>query len=384
MHAAVGCSQREGTARAVSEALEQALTNVTDPKLTLVFTTDAYASDEVVSTWSRCVGTGRMAGFCVGAVICGEQVLSQGVVVGILGGEGVRVMTLLEEGLEDDAPGVGYRAGERLRKSTDGAGLVVVLPDGLVPNLYQMTASFYDALGPDYKYVGGGSGDSLRFESTFQFTEKGAASGAIAAAFVGGVQIGTALGHGWQPEGEPLVVTRSHGKRVEEIDAAPAFRVYAERLGEIDRERFAEYGMLHPLGFPDIVGNYVIRDPLSVNDDDSIDFVTEVPRNAVGSVMRGDVEQLHEVAGAVARRAAEAVERPRLGLVFDCVSRQVLMGSRFDEEVRLIQRGVGTETPLLGALTFGEIGSFGDVPLFHNKTVSVAVLGDSVGDGAVQ
>jgi hypothetical protein len=51
------------------------------------------------------------------------------------------------------------------------------------------------------------------------------------------------------------------------------------------------------------------------------------------------------------------------------------MGDAFGQELRALSSGVGVDVPFLGALSFGEIGSFKDVPLFHNKTVAVAVLG---------
>jgi hypothetical protein len=70
------------------------------------------------------------------------------------------------------------------------------------------------------------------------------------------------------------------------------------------------------------------------------------------------------------------VRTPRLALVFDCISRFILMGDHYSREVQSLVDGTGPGVPLLGALTFGEIGSLRDVPLFHNKTVAIAVLGD--------
>ena len=59
----------------------------------------------------------------------------------------------------------------------------------------------------------------------------------------------------------------------------------------------------------------------------------------------------------------------------DCISRVLLMGDRFVEEIQAIRQAVGADVPLLGALSFGEIGSYVDVPLLHNKTTVIAVGG---------
>ena len=200
----------------------------------------------------------------------------------------------------------------------------------------------------------------------------------MAAAAIGGCEVGSAIGHGWQPHGEPLVITRAEGKRVFELDGRPAFQVYCEALDmQIPRESFRRTSMVNPFGFVDISGDYVIRDARAVNDDDSLDFVTEVPDKAVALLMKGEVAGLIATAREVAAQAASRVRTPVLALAFDCVSRFILMGDGYPKEVQALVDGIGPGVPLLGALTFGEIGSFHDVPLFHNKTVTMAVLGSA-------
>jgi hypothetical protein len=253
--------------------------------------------------------------------------------------------------------------------------MVVVLPDGFGTNISEAVRGLYNIMGPDFGYVGGGAGDNLKFFKTYQFTEVGIKSDALAVALLNGLIIQTGISHGWKPEGEPLVITDAKGKKVIEIDGRPAFDVYSERLGGINKNKFPEYGMKYPLGFPDISGNYLIRDPLSVNPDKSIDFITEVPRNAVGNIMSCDMAELIETAEEVAKTTARKVEKPRFALLFDCISRCMLMGKEFEKEIKIIRESIGIGVPLLGALTFGEVGSYVDVPLFHNRTIVLAVGG---------
>jgi hypothetical protein len=375
MKAGVGFSERTGANNAVRDAFERAEAGSGHPALSFVFTTDAYEPASVWQTLKDVAGDAPFVGFQCGGVLTGEDVLERGIGVATISGE-LEVATALGTGLDIDPWSAGQRAGQSFVQRGPGSGLVVVLPDSFPSGIYEVTRSLYGPMGPDFRYVGGASGDNLKFLRTCQFTEASVEQNAVAVAVVGGCQVGTAIGHGWQPYGEPLVITQAQGKRVFEIDGRPAFRVYCEHLGiEITRESFHRYATVNPFGFADISGNYVIRDTRAVNDDDSLVLVTEVPANAVAVLMRGEVADLVETAADVAARATAEVRSPALALVFDCVGRYLLMGDAFGQELRALSSGVGVDVPFLGALSFGEIGSFKDVPLFHNKTVAVAVLG---------
>ena len=62
-------------------------------------------------------------------------------------------------------------------------------------------------------------------------------------------------------------------------------------------------------------------------------------------------------------------------LVFDCVSRAAVLGDRLKEELAACQSAFGDDVPVLGCLTFGEVGAFGArMPQFHNKTMVVLAL----------
>lgn len=223
--------------------------------------------------------------------------------------------------------------------------------------------------------MGGGAGDNLRFYRTYQFTEERVCTDAVAAAVVAGVATEVGIGHGWIPTGEPVVVGDVEGKRVLEIDGRRARDGYAEHVGPIDPDSFAEIGMRCPLGFPDLSGNYVIRDPMRLEEDGTITFVTEVPARAVGYVMKGEPDQLIRAAGGVARTVRQRFEQVRFVLCFDCISRYLLMGERFKNELAEIRNAVDSGVPVLGALTFGEVGCFSAVPVFHNKTVAILAGG---------
>ncbi len=373
MNAGVGHCRGTSSFDAGKKAAAMAVTASGEPVLTILFTTDQYDQVQLLAGVKDVVGASRIAGFCTGGIITAEGAFEQGVGVCTMSGSTLRAVTSLQAGLSADPVGVGQRTAETLLASGAKSGTVFVLPNGFGSNLSEMLRGLYNTMGPDFKYVGGGSGDNLKFFKTFQFTETGIESDAVAAALLEGAHIETSVGHGWKPIGSPLVITEARKKRVIEIDGIPAFTAYSKRLGEIPLDRFSEIGMKHPFGFPDILGNYLIRDPLSVNEDKSIDFITEIPNNAVGSLMEGDVAELTRIAQEALLKAVEKVGTPAFALLFDCISRYVLMGDDFNKELQVLIRAVGEDVPMLGTLTFGEVGSYEDVPLFHNKTLTAAV-----------
>lgn len=375
MKVGIGWSKVDNSRQAAEEAAKEAVISSGKPALTFLFQTDTYEQEAVFAAVGEVVGDSKIAGFCCGGLITKDGVLTQGVGVCTLSGSELKVATSLQKGISKEPHKVGERAAEELLKSGIDKGTVFVFPDGFGANISEVVRRLYNRMGPDFRYAGGGTGDNLRFFKTYQFTEAGVESDALAVALLDGLAINTAIGHGWKPKGAPLIIGNTDRKKVIEIDGKKAFDAYCERLGRFPLDKFSKIGMKHPLGFPNISGDYLIRDPLVANPDKSIDFVTEIPKNAVGYIMEGKVTDLIETAGTVAKTAAQKVTQPQFILCFDCISRYLLMGEEFEKELEIIRESVGKNIPVIGALTFGEVGSFVGTPLFHNKTLSITVGG---------
>jgi hypothetical protein len=90
--------------------------------------------------------------------------------------------------------------------------------------------------------------------------------------------------------------------------------------------------------------------------------------------MTAEKDDLLRVARDVAATALQAVRIPRFALVFDCVSRSLLLRNS-SEEVAVVREALGS-LPFVGFLTFGEVAPYNDVPLFHNKSLVITVGGE--------
>lgn len=367
----IGYSQEKDSALAGRLAAEQAIQHSGDPVITFLFCTDNYEQKDVFHAIKRIIGNSKLVGACASGIIVGSNVFTKGVGVCTIGGSEIEAATCLRENITCCSYESGEEAGRKLLESGLDCGTVFVFPDGLAANISVLLRGLYNALGPDYNYIGGGTGDNLRFSKSFQFTEHGVSSDALAVAVVKGIDFHVSIGHGWEPVGQPLMVTRAKGKRVYELDGLPAFDRYASCLGSIDKNEFYYYSMRHPLGIPSIGADFLIRDPLKVIDDHSIIFVTEVPQNTVATIMKGDVDSLLSAAENVSREAFKTCTSPKLVLLFDCVSRYLLMGKDFDREIAAVARNAGAGVPMIGMLSFGEVASSSGTPLFYNKTILV-------------
>lgn len=374
MQAGVGWSRRPASREAGREAARHALRDLERAGALFLFTTDGYDQEEVLEGVLAEAGSTPLVGACGAGIVTPVGILKEGVAVLALAGKGLRVATAMTEFTAGDPWETGKKLGRQLTAGAAvSSGMVVVLPDGLAGSITEMLQGLYDELGPGFKYVGGGTGDNLRFIRSYQLTERGMASGAVAAALISGCAFGVAVEHGWRPMGSPLVVTGARGKVVYELDARPAFTVYSERLGGIEPEKFQEYGLRYPIGMPNAAGHFILRDPLRVLPDGAIELVTEVPPRAVAYLMEARAEDLLEVTRRVAVASLREVALPVFALVFTCVSRSLLLGNGGREFE--IYREVFGPLPFAGFLTFGEVAAYDDVPVFHNKTLVVAVGG---------
>ncbi len=368
----IGYNQEKDSALAGHLAAEQATWQSGKSAITFLFCTDNYNQEQVFQAVKKNIGSSKLVGACVAGIIIDNNIFTKGVGVCTIGGSGIQAATCLQENITNSSYKSGEEAGRKLLESGLDSGTVFVFPDGLAANISVLLRGLYNALGPNYNYIGGGTGDNLRFNKSYQFTDHGVSSNALAVAVVKGINFQVSLGHGWKPVGQPIIVTRAKEKRVYELDGLPAFDRYSACLGGIDKKEFPYYSMRHPLGIPSIGGDFLIRDPLKVEDDNSIIFVTEVPQNTVATIMKGDIDSLLSAAEDISRETFHACTSPKLSLLFDCVSRYLLMGKDFEREIEAVTKNAGAGVPIIGMLSFGEVSNISGTPIFYNKTIIVA------------
>ncbi|MBI4802462.1 MAG: FIST C-terminal domain-containing protein [Elusimicrobia bacterium] len=171
--------------------------------------------------------------------------------------------------------------------------------------------------------------------------------------------------HGWQPVGPAVKVTRADANRIYEVDGLPVFDYYRQFLGEEHKGNFFEqlvqrYGFSLPAqgGYP----KSRLKLPVECNFEKN--YIAYFPaENLQGRDVRliqASRRGLVQGAKDAALKCLESLEGcpPALVLVVSCCTRNAILHSRMDSEVRAIQSVFGENVPVFGWYSGGEIVPF--------------------------
>jgi hypothetical protein len=257
----------------------------------------------------------------------------------------------------------------------------VLFGDGLSPKLEKLVAAVRRSTSPFQQGVGGGAGDDGALKKTWAGSAQQALEGGVVAAHVfSRTPWGVGVEHGQVAASGRMLITRSAGNLVSEIDHRPALDVYRERAVEqgLAAEAAATPGFLiqNELGlyfFEDIVR---IRAPIATSADGSMTFAGEVPEGSAVCFVQCAPDAMVAAARSAARAAAASLGGARAAgvLVVSCICRGALLGESYDEEVRAIAEEL-PGAPLAGFLSYGEIARIkGKLDGYHNNTLVVVAI----------
>jgi hypothetical protein len=377
----VGQSADTDSAAAGATARARALAGREDARLLIVFASPAHD----LSALLRGIAPGDVP--LVGCSTAGEIATSgpgdQGVVVLALGGPGFTVQTAAATSASTRLREAGAEAAQCLEALEERPHrTLLLLSDGLAGDQQAIVRGAYDVAGAAIPLVGGCAGDDLAMHATFQLHGEQVLQDAVIGVALGSdAPLGIGVQHGWRRVGDPVLVTRSAGHRVLELDDRPALDVYLERLGapaaaRTDPAAFTRYALSHPLGLGRRSGEDHVRFVGGANfEDRSLGCIAEVPQGAIAFFMEGDAESvLTATDGACASAIAALEGAPALGvLTFDCIARRSVLGADITSEVARIGAACGG-APVAGFYTYGEIARTRGVSGFHNQTLVVMAL----------
>lgn len=252
-----------------------------------------------------------------------------------------------------------------------------VFVDGLAKNIGECVNVLFDNYGLDINYIGGGSG-SLSFEQKPSlFTNEGLLKDAFVYAY-SKCHSSIGVSHGWKSISGPYQITKSEGTVIHEIDYKPAFEVYKQVVDThsseaISEDNFFDIAKSFPFGLITITDEKIVRDPI-ILDGMSLVCVGNVTQDSYIDILYGENEALVEAARHAANMSEERLDFHKdFTLFIDCISRVLFLEDHFKNEIEAVYK---SDTPLVGALTFGEIANNGrDYLAFYNKTSVVGNIG---------
>ena len=380
----VGNSARPDARAAGREAAAVARSG-SEPKLLIVFCSGAYDLDELLAGIGESARGIPLIGCSTAGEIATGGPEDHSVVVVALGGAGFSVQTRAAHHASGDLREAGAAVAQAARAVAGCEHRVLMLlSDGLAGDQQEVVRGAYGVVGAEVPLVGGCAGDDLKMTKTFQLHDGRVLCDAVVGVAIGSdAPLGIGVRHGWRRVGEPMVVTRSAGNRVYELDDQPALDVYLDHLGappqaRVDPAAFTRFALTHPLGLARRRGEEHVR---FVGDADfaerSLGLIAEVPQGGLAWFMEGDDDSVLAATDAACADALVQLDgHTPLGMIaFDCIARRGVLGdSGIATEVARVAANAGG-APVAGFYTYGEIARTRGVSGFHNQTLVVLAVG---------
>ncbi len=397
INAGVGLSKNKDPYQAGYEACKIAVQKSGSKHIDLLvsFASSSFDQPELVRGVREAGGGAPLIGCSTAGEITSDGPNTKSVGVMAISSDRIKFTTGLGRNVKDGPKEAGEAVAREIKeKATEPLKVFLMLPDVLTGNGAEIVRGVLNVLGQHFPVVGGAAGDDFLFEKTFQYRDGEVASGAVAGAGLSGkFSMGIGVRHGWIPVGIPMKVTKSEGAVIHELDNRPAVSIYEDYFGqkadELKEEPLARMAITYPLGMktPDL-DEYLIRDPITVDEKGSITCAAEIPQGSEIRLMIGSKEKAIEAAEDAAKRLMREFEidkaKPRLVLMFNCIAREKLFGQKANDEIQAVMEIVGKDVPLLGFYTYGEQapinGEFRNTemcnPRFYNETVVIFAVGE--------
>jgi hypothetical protein len=347
------------------------------PGFGLVIASHQYQAREVVSGVSSLLGDTPMIGFSSSAGLTSSGLHSNSVIVALLGGD-----FLAETRWMPGYAQSGRETGAQLaRQAAEGGDTRALLffADGFNGDADQLCSAIGESPFP---LAGGLSSGDLHTGHTYQIAGPQTGSGALTAAFLrGGLRVGVGSAHGWNPVGSQFRVTRSRGFWLRTLDGRPASETYAQLFGYPARDwafpPLSHLARLYPLGV-EHGDQLLVRAPIRVEADGSFRMNAPVRDGADAYLLVGSRVSCENAAQQAAQQALQQLDgrKPVFALVLVDIAWEMLLKSHPGSEISAVQDILGTELPIAGGYTLGQIVPGRDMktPALLNQHIVVAVF----------
>ncbi|MDD5237238.1 MAG: FIST N-terminal domain-containing protein, partial [Candidatus Omnitrophica bacterium] len=271
--------------------------------------------------------------------------------------------------------------------------LGLLFSDGLNENGSLLLKGLQQKLGLSFPIFGAAASDNFNFLKTYlYYNEDIFSDGAIGVLLGGKLKFGLGVRHGWRPLGKLRRVTKCSGNTIKEIENKPAVELYKEYFAKEAAELKKDLKIIsvfYPIGiYLSGEKEYLLRNVRAIKEDGSLVCQGDIPEGSEIRLMIGTKESCLAAAKEAAEEAKKITLKSmfspsskeglpiKLALVFDSISRYMLLGKDAQLELEAIQEAIGPDVPIAGLYTFGEqaplksVNYFGRTH-FHNQTISV-------------
>ena len=284
----------------------------------------------------------------------------------------------------------GQKLAEILKSQRSGINMIYLLAPGIDVSNDRLIAGIESVLGDEITVFGGTSSDNVRGKQTYQVVDDALFSRAVfAVGFADpSLSVRTMATHGFVAVEPALIVTKSQGNRIIELNGVPAWKAYTAQMllpdtaelsdtmpigalaEELSPEEAAKYGNKH-----------ILRVVTHTDDTGSLIYPVDIK---VGTKLWLTVRDEDLIFADVERMvkdllAASAYKKPIAVFSSDCVTRGRRLFNRIvkEELVYKMQYPLSTNDitpPWLGLYGFGEYARINGANRYQAYTTALAAI----------
>lgn len=389
----LGLSTQRDYLLAVKEAIQQARASIYRNKidLAILFTSLEYAHSNTLSTVNSLLGTTAVFGGSSAAILSSYGIFNQGLVIMLISFPQDVFFSVAS--VTEVRTKTSLAAGEQLGESLlsdfriPRRDLCLILSNGTMEEGPGLIAGLQERLGISFPLIGSIAADNVRFAKTNIYCNQEMLSGGVCGILWGGkLNFGLGIKHGWKPLGKPRYVTKSVGNIVYEIDGTSATNVYEDYfacdLKKLKKET-QRISMFYPIGiYLTSEKEYLLRNIISIEDNGSLMLHGNIPEGSQIRLMIGSKESCLAATQAAVDEAKQTIlpHTAQFVIVFDSISRYMLLGRNVRKELEILKAGFGADTPIIGLCTHSEQAPLKSIDYrgrayFHNQTITILAIG---------
>jgi len=365
----------------------------TDCDLLMIYAAMGHNFRELLDQAQKLAPSARIVGAsCCGIV--GREGVSESMkdvaIMAVRGGPGEIVVAHVDGVVGENSYQQSKELGRQLKARNADISMVYFLASGIDIANDRCIAGIESELSSEITIFGATSADNMKGVISFQFVGSQVYEhAAIAVGFADPtLEVFTRATHGFVAIGNPMVVTRSDGHRIVELNGLPAWEEYTDRLG---LDASATCGDTIPIGalgeeLPDHLkedyGNdHILRAVTKRTADGVMYYTTECPEGTrLWLTVREErliFSELNKMMQWISERGGERT--PVAVFHADCLARGRYLFAKVmkDELVHCMQHPLsknGEVPPWLGIYGFGEFAKLGGANTYHNYTSAIYAI----------
>ena len=380
--------------RAVNECIEVAFPDgIRDDCRVIIFNaTLGHRLDKVAAVFHKAMPAVSICG-ASGSAVTGREGIGESMhelgIMAVCGPENEVASAAVSEIYAHNSYEKSLELAKSLKSRCSGINIIYLLCPGIDINNELVLKAFDETFGKDVEIFGGTASDNMRGQHCYQYHDNVMSEhDAFAVGFADPTLFGVARAtHGFVAYGEPIVVTKSEGHLIHELDGRGAWTVYTERLGiagaqtcyetiptgalaaELPPELAEEYYNTHILRAVAKRDGEAIYYPMNARDGLKL-WLTTRDEELIFSGQRQALDYLLKQIGG---------GKPVAVFQTDCLARGRYIFNRVvkDEMIAMMHDALSTDGVVpawLGNYGFGEYTKLGGENEFHNYCTALLAV----------